>query len=65
MSDWQPIETAPLGKDEEFLIYSPFGPACHVVRLEWHAGGRPVWISGDRAVDGTHWMPVPAPPEPA
>ena len=74
MSDWQPIETAPL--DGTFvLIASSFrvGESSYGICLPQHDGyrankGRPCWRSagGEKIFPGasvTHWMPMPQPPE--
>lgn len=73
MSGWQPIETAPV--NESVLIYIP---KCHnygagvfrAVRIDM--GNGPWWMTIGHAVERaveepwliTHWMPLPAPPEP-
>jgi hypothetical protein len=73
MSDWQPIETAPM--DGTFvLISSSFrvGESSYGICLPQHDGyrankGRPCWRSagGEKIFPGnsTHWMPMPQPPE--
>jgi hypothetical protein len=60
--DWQPIETAPEGR--ELLLYFP---------VTKNSKGRltlPEMICTDRMPVGyprkpTHWMPLPEPPKPA
>ena len=73
MSEWQPIETAPINGNHQrgMWVYS-------------HATGEPIYWTADygyvdsdgdfcyaggdqtgwRAEDYTHWMPLPKPPEP-
>jgi hypothetical protein len=73
-SGWRPIETAP--KDgTEVLLYCP---EQGVARGRWNdcryaSNPRPYWtndaerlfgVSRTRSDQPTHWMPLPAPPEP-
>lgn len=69
---WQPIETAP--KDEtHILLWRPNGNSRHLPVIGFYSSWNRWWTTGevDRFHDHvplwapTHWMPLPAPPEPA
>lgn len=66
MSEWQPIETAP--KDgTPVLLYEPSeDPTVHVAEWgigDWHlCDFDPGYDLVQRAVNPTHWMPLPEPP---
>ena len=57
---WQPIETAPVGKD--VLLYCPERGLTNEERIElgWADSGR-----GSHHAWATHWMPLPEPPSTA
>jgi hypothetical protein len=57
---WQPIETAPVGKD--VLLYCPERGLMNEERIElgWADSGR-----GSHHAWATHWMPLPEPPNAA
>jgi hypothetical protein len=58
---WKTIDSAPTQEGVEFLIWN--GRHMDVVEFGWLGPyGKPVWFNGDVAMDGTHWMPLPAPP---
>ena len=65
MSDWQPIETAPMDGTEVLLFGDRFDSAylCAFHDGEWKYAGRypDCWDGG--IVNPTHWMPLPAPPK--
>lgn len=58
---WQPIETAPEGTMTLFCSMQT-GDVSRWCFVDWLAGGRfmlhPKW-------DATHWMPLPAAPDPS
>lgn len=59
--DWQPIETAPRGADDEFLGWVPQNESIYMftgVLLE------KMLANPSRFAAPTHWMPLPAPPTP-
>lgn len=60
MSEWQPIETAPV--DTAILLYQRCGP-CEVghfnTKLDAYVSG---W-DHRRLYHLTHWMPLPEPPK--
>ncbi len=71
MSEWQPIETAPL--EAVVLVWHPRLGVCFA--LAGTEDGKPGenwgWYQTDRSEDGgfglmdedpTHWMPLPKPP---
>lgn len=64
MQEWQPIETAP--KDEYFLCLRTDG---HIVTaFRFNPSSRTDQIlstPGQYSQHASHWMPLPAPPEPA
>jgi hypothetical protein len=64
MNDWQPIETAPKGDDDLFLVCSvgdDRGPFVIGGRILWNArnGNAPSHL---RLHYLTHWMQIPEPP---
>lgn len=71
MSEWQPIETAPMD-GTEFLAFkaSEFGPVICV--CTWIDSDHPDYDGDTPHVcwdhsgfwDATHWMPLPEPPKP-
>ena len=68
MSDWQPIETAPKDGTVVFLYW----PTMSITRYPaagMHHGdeyGWEMYVDRDYGeIFPTHWMPLPAPPEPA
>lgn len=71
MADWQPIETAPEGI-AEVLLYSPRKKMVWIgYRTEHVKTGEVGWVlsqlTGGAAFcpwPPTHWMPLPAPPNP-
>lgn len=66
MMEWQPIETAP-NDGTRFLVYRPNrviieacvpdGYGCG----DWYFEGV-MWSGVANAMDATHWMPLPEPP---
>jgi hypothetical protein len=63
MTGWQPIETAPTDGTRVMLCA---GRWHYLAGVQWEDDdGRPVWFGGDVVVDDpTHWMPLPALPQP-
>jgi hypothetical protein len=69
VSEWQPIETAPLSRAVLVYIPSRYPSVYRAIQLEsftnvprWHSVA---WSCGSD-VDArlmTHWMPLPDPPE--
>lgn len=70
MSEWQPIETAPLEKT--VLLWwrpiddNPWAEACVIGQVSAHEPGK--WWNGQRGEyqdlwHVTHWMPLPPGPE--
>ncbi len=59
MSEWQPIETAPIG--QEVLVYVPrrLGALYAGARLT----GTQWWSRNLGDLKPTHWMPLPEPPK--
>jgi hypothetical protein len=74
MSEWQPIETAPM--DRVVLLFPPTwgGRTCAMGKWEedlFAKKPRPYWrredamsVSRSRDMPPTHWMPLPVPPPP-
>jgi hypothetical protein len=65
MSEWQPIETAP--KDGSAVL--AFWPKAYQGKggmyvVLWFDGQFVPTTMGYRGIKFTHWMPLPAPPEP-
>lgn len=56
MGEWQPIETAPKGKD--VLLFFPKVEGRNYLR-EWIRVG----FKDDCIRKPTHWMPLPEPPQ--
>lgn len=69
MSEWQPISTAPKDGETRILVWGPHGHEHMVVCYdpEPDQPGFP-WMTLDgpdyQEAAFTHWMPLPAPPEP-
>lgn len=63
MSEWQPIETAPLSNGSNaFLAFIP-GHGCSVCNR--HMSGVVFSNATGRVVSrATHWQPLPDPPKP-
>jgi len=66
MTGWQPIETAPREPEAAFLVCAvgdPRGPFVVRSDILWQArkSGTPSHLGLSYL---THWMPLPAPPEP-
>jgi hypothetical protein len=62
MTDWQPIETAPRGEDNEFLGFD--GRGVDRTWEGWTEDDAPVYVRQDWVRwHPTHWMPLPAPPK--
>ena len=62
--DWQPIETAP--KDGSRIVVWVGRYGAVIARWLRETAGTPCWwgqVSQGVAVQPTHWMPLPAPPE--
>ncbi len=68
MSDWQPIETAPLDATEVLIVAvfdNGINPLYAVASNDGH-GWRDMGDMGWGGTDGiepTHWMPLPEPPK--
>ena len=72
MSEWQPIETAPLDGTLMDIWVIPFNgaPEGRFPNMYWIAGSfrhppsssRPGDYGQPVAAEVTHWMPLPAPP---
>lgn len=62
MSEWQPIETAPRGSDNEFLGWD--GQLIDKTWEGWDEDGKPVYVRADWCSwEPTHWMQLPPPPK--
>lgn len=64
MSEWRPIETAPLEMDGDapvVLLWN--GYVMRVGEHGWTESGKPVFWDGECRVHATHWMPLPEPPK--
>jgi hypothetical protein len=64
MSEWQPIETAPMDVDV-ILGWWESWPGGHQWRqvIAWASSSNPRSPSNTRRIGkATHWMPIPAPP---
>ncbi len=60
VTGWQTIETAPRD-GTRFLLYD--NAYMMVAWFGWYENeGQPVWFNGDTTCIGTHWIPLPAPP---
>ena len=62
MSEWRPIETAPVGT----LILLCVSGICGqpLMRVGWYLGGMCVNPSTGKSIrNPTHWMPLPEPPK--
>ena len=62
MSEWQPIETAPMG-GTVVLLYRP-----NTQFIGYYGGGNSGWHYNTAGLGSiwplpTHWMPLPKPPE--
>lgn len=57
MSEWLPIESAPMRGEEIILGHPEFG-----VSVGYWKNKKVGWIGWD-LVEPTHWQPLPAPPE--
>lgn len=59
---WQPIETAPTGEFETYLIANSGGQVAPIVRgvVQNNVGTKWDW---DGAYKATHWMPLPDAPK--
>lgn len=69
MSDWQPIATAPKDDGTSVLIVYAVQDGVRVtvakyVRYDGYHGPQEGWYCDVGFVPPTHWMPLPAPPEP-
>jgi hypothetical protein len=59
--EWQPIETAPRGSQNEFLGWDGF--YMDKCWEGWDVDGKPQYVHADWvSFDPTHWMPLPPPP---
>lgn len=56
VAEWQPIETAPKGEDDELLLVGPDGM---FIGSWYRFGTSPCWFAGDRPINPTHWMCKP------
>jgi hypothetical protein len=56
MSEWRPIETAPMDATD-FLLWDG-----RLLTVGW-ALNQPVWHSHVGRFTPTHWMPLPEPPK--
>ena len=59
--EWMPIETAPVDDGEFFLVYAD-GEVFMAQRSRNNYTGFAIAYDG-QALDPTHWMPLPPPPE--
>jgi hypothetical protein len=61
MPEWQPIETAPPFTEQPVLVYDPEEGMTTAI----HDRGWEVYPANELplAVEPTHWMPLPDPPE--
>jgi len=60
---WRPIETAP--KDgTEVLVYCSGFYVSSFTSGSWYDPGAPEFDILGTGLEPTHWMPLPAPPEP-
>jgi hypothetical protein len=67
MSEWQPIETAPLD-GTDILVWGPHGHGCLVVGFDdepEHPGFPWITLDGRQYPPAafSHWMPLPATPD--
>ena len=63
MSEWQPIETAPLDGKEILITTAGIGTLVRVGFWdEAREGVWSVWPGRERMIP-THWMPLPPPPQ--
>ncbi len=70
MSEWQPIETAPISEGEPFLVLLPKNDVAPFVILQvarFEGNLFPDHLDGcidysDTVMTATHWMPCPALP---
>lgn len=60
MSDWQPIETAPV--NQEVLVWVVRKGGGNIVSAK-NSTGSQWWAIDTGAVIATHWQPLPAPPK--
>jgi hypothetical protein len=62
MNEWQPIETAPTGRNE-VLVFVPKPKRTHdfIVQAR-NLTGSQWWVTGIGEIHPTHWMPLPPPP---
>lgn len=72
MSEWQPIETAPIREFDAEKWYMPHsvqillwdGYKAFVGSYNYTQKGKGRWHAGGRIHEGcTHWMPIPPPPD--
>jgi hypothetical protein len=62
MSEWQPIETAPLDGTHILLIFRWAYRNKHIAE-GWYSDNADDWMTRWGTVHATHWMPLPQPPE--
>jgi len=68
LKEWQPIETAPKIEHEDILVYRPNATRSPKVGVDYWSSrytAKPCWARSRPAEQPTHWMPLPAPPEPS
>lgn len=70
MSEWQPIETAPIeafNKAEWFCAHSPrvllWSGVAEIGAYGYTERGKGRWQSWRGNINPTHWMPLPEPPK--
>ena len=55
MTEWQPIETAPMEGTK--IIVVPYGDVTDL-QVSWFIGDEGRWANWDWSVEPTHWMPL-------
>jgi hypothetical protein len=70
MTEWQPIETAPIepfNKEKWFERHSPsllvFANYIQIASYGYTERGKGRWIGGLGVIAPTHWMPLPNKPK--
>ena len=70
MSEWQPIETAPIlpfNEEKWFMSHSPYlllwDGRCTIGVFGYTKRGKSRWQDFRSNINPTHWMPLPEPPQ--